>query len=356
MWTDRRLLDLLGIEHPIIQAPMAGPSTPELAAAVSNAGGMGSLAFAMSSPEQQRADLAKIRALTNKGFNVNYFCHKAPPPDAAAESRWRMRLAGYSAEHGLDPNAPGPSASRTPFDVAGCDMLVANPPRVVSFHFGLPEASLIARLKQAGCVIMSSATTAAEARWLEANGCDAIIAQGFEAGGHRGMFLTDNLAAQVGTMALVPQVVDAVKVPVIAAGGIGDARGIVAALALGAAGAQLGTAYLFTPEAKVSGLHRTALENGTEDQTSLTNVFTGRPARGLINRVMREIGPISADAPPFPLAAGAMGPLRTAAEAKGSTDFTPLWSGQAMTLGCKMDAGELTLKLVTETLARLGKR
>lgn len=356
MWTDRRLIDLLGIEHPIVQAPMAGPSTPELAAAVSNAGAMGSLAFAVSSAEQQRADLTKIRALTNKSFNVNFFCHKPPLPDAAAESRWRMRLAGYSAEHGLDPNAPAPSASRTPFDVAACDMLVGNPPRVVSFHFGLPEASLIARLKQAGCVIMSSATTTAEARWLEANGSDAIIAQGFEAGGHRGMFLTDNLAAQVGTMALVPQVADAVKVPVIAAGGIGDARGIVAALALGAAGAQLGTAYLFTPEAKVSSLHRTALENGTEDQTSLTNVFTGRPARGLINRVMREVGPISADAPQFPLAAGAMGPLRTAAEAKGSTDFTPLWSGQAMTLGRKMGAGELTEMLVTETLARLGKR
>ena len=355
MWPDRRLIDLLGIEHPIIQAPMAGPSTPELAAAVSNAGGLGSLAFAMSTPEQMRTDLARVRSATNKGFNVNFFTHRPPTPDAAAETRWRTRLAPFAAELGLDPGAPPPSAARTPFDAAACDMIVANPPRVVSFHFGLPVAALLTRVKQAGCIVLSSATTVAEARWLEAHGCDVIIAQGFEAGGHRGMFLTENLAAQVGTMALVPQVVDAVQVPVIAAGGIGDARGIVAALALGAAGAQLGTAYLFTPEAKVSNLHREALAVGHDDQTSLTNVFTGRPARGLINRVIREIGPISPDAPQFPLAAGAMGPLRTAAEATGSSDFTPLWSGQAMTLGRKMGAGELTQKLAAETLARLRK-
>ena len=356
MWPDRRLIDLLGIEHPIIQAPMAGPSTPELAAAVSNAGGLGSLAFAMSTPEQMRADLTRVRSATNKGFNVNFFTHRPPPPDAAAEARWRTRLASYATELGLDPNAPAPSANRTPFDAVACDLIVEHRPRVVSFHFGLPEQALLNRVKKAGCIVISSATTVAEARWLEANGADIIIAQGFEAGGHRGMFLTENLAAQVGTMALVPQVVDAVTVPVIAAGGIGDARGIVAALALGAAGAQLGTAYLFTPEAKVSNLHRDALAAGHDDQTSLTNVFTGRPARGLINRVVREVGPISPDAPQFPLAAGAMGPLRAAAEAKGSGDFTPLWSGQAMTLGRKMGAGELTQKLAAETLARLAKR
>ncbi len=355
MWHDRRLIDLLGIEHPIIQAPMAGPSTPELAAAVSNAGGLGSLAFAMSTPEQMRADLARVRATSNKAYNVNFFCHQPPTPDAAAEARWRTRLAPYAAELGLDTNAPVLSANRTPFDAAACDLIVEHRPRVVSFHFGLPNATLLTRVRQAGCIVLSSATTVAEARWLEAHGADAIIAQGFEAGGHRGMFLTENLAAQVGTMALVPQVVDAVKVPVIAAGGIGDARGIVAALALGAAGAQLGTAYLFTPEAKVSNLHREALEAGHDDQTSLTNVFTGRPARGLINRSIRELGPISLDAPQFPLAAGAMGPLRAAAETRGSSDFTPLWSGQAMTLGRKIGAAELTQKLAAESLARLGR-
>ncbi len=356
MWPDCSLIDLLGIEHPIVQAPMAGPSTPELAAAVSNAGGLGSLAFAMSTPEQMRANLARVRATTNKAYNVNFFCHHPPAPDAAAEARWRARLAPYAGELGLDANAPVPSANRTPFDAAACDLIVEHRPRVVSFHFGLPNAALLARVRQAGCIVLSSATTVAEARWLEAHGADAIIAQGFEAGGHRGMFLTENLAAQVGTMALVPQVVDAVKVPVIAAGGIGDARGIVAALALGASGAQLGTAYLFTPEAKVSNLHRAALEAGHDDQTSLTNVFTGRPARGLINRAVREVGPISPDAPQFPLAASAMGPLRAAAEAKGSGDFTPLWSGQAMTLGRKIGAGELTQKLAAETLVRLGRK
>ena len=353
MWHDRRLIDLFGIEHPIIQAPMAGPSTPELAAAVSNAGGLGSLAFAMSTVEQARADFARVRSLTNKTYSVNFFCHTPPLPDAAAEARWRKRLAAFAIEQGLDPEAPLPTANRTPFDAAMCDLVVANRPRIVSFHFGLPEPRLLEPVKAAGCIVVSSATTVAEARWLEAHGADAIIAQGFEAGGHRGMFLTSDLAGQVGTMALVPQVVDAVKVPVIAAGGIGDARGIAAALALGAAGAQLGTAYLFTPEAKVSALHRAALAAGRDDGTALTNVFTGRPARGLINRVMREVGPISADAPQFPLAAGAMAPLRAAAETKGSSDFTPLWSGQASALGLAMGAAALTQKLATETLARV---
>lgn len=356
MWPDKRIIELLDIEHPILQAPMAGPSTPELAAAVSNAGGMGSLACAMLSLDQMRAELARVRTLTNKSINVNFFCHRPPAPDAAAEARWKGRLAAYYAELGLDPQAPSPSAVRMPFDSAMCDIVVAAQPRVVSFHFGLPDAALVQRVKAAGSLVMSSATTVAEARWLEANGCDMIIAQGFEAGGHRGMFLTADLSAQVGTMALVPQVVDAVKVPVIAAGGIGDARGIAAAMALGASAAQLGTTYLFTPEAKVSAVHRAALAAGTDDQTALTNVFTGRPARGFINRVIRDVGPISADAPQFPLAAGAMGPLRAAAEARGSGDFTSLWSGQAARLGRSMGAAELTRRLAEETLARLRQR
>jgi nitronate monooxygenase len=353
MWKDRRLLDLFQIEHPIVLAPMAGPSTPALAAAVANAGGLGSLAFAMLSPDQMRAELSAFRAMTNKDINVNFFCHTPPAPPPDAEARWRRRLAPYYAEHGLDAEAAYPAATRNPFDAVMCALVEATRPRVVSFHFGLPETSLLARVKAAGCLIMSSATTVAEARWLESRGVDAIIAQGFEAGGHRGMFLTDSLASQVGTMALVPQVVDAVKVPVIAAGGIADARGIVAALALGAAGVQVGTAYLFTPEAKVPPLHRTALETARDDGTALTNVFTGRPARGIVNRLMREAGPISPDAPPFPLAGGALAPLRSAAEAKGAADFTSLWSGQAMTLARSMPAGDLTRKLAEEALARL---
>jgi nitronate monooxygenase len=240
-----------------------------------------------------------------------------------------------------------------PFDAALCDVVLEFKPKVASFHFGLPDAALVKRLKAEKIVVVSSATTVEEARWLEAHGCDAVIAQGSEAGGHRGMFLTDDVASQAGTMALVPQVVDAVKVPVIAAGGIGDGRGVAAALALGAAGAQIGTAFLLTPEAKTVALHRAALKAARDDSTTLTNLFTGRPARGIINRFIREIGPLSADAPAFPLAAGAAYPLRAAAEAKGSTDFMPLWSGQAPSLAREMPSGELIAALVSETEAAM---
>src|SRR5256884_5201257 len=219
-----------------------------------------------------------------------------------------------------------------------CDVVEEVKPEVVSFHFGLPEPRLLQRVKAGGFLVMSSATTAAEARWLEQHGVDAVIAQGNEAGGHRGMFLTDDIATQAGTFALVPQVVDAVKVPVIAAGGITDARGIAAAFALGAAGVQIGTAFLFTPEAKISGPHRAALRTARDDGTAVTNLMTGRPARGLINRVMREIGPISDLAPAFPLAAGALAPLRARAEAQGCADFSPLWAGEAAALGRALPA------------------
>jgi nitronate monooxygenase len=228
-------------------------------------------------------------------------------------------------------------------------------PGVVSFHFGLPEPALMKRVKQAGCVTLASATTVVEAVWLAEHGVDAVIAQGYEAGGHRGMFLTENIAAQVGTFALVPQVVDAVKVPVIAAGGVMDARGIVAAFALGAAGVQIGTAYLHCPEAKISAPHRAALSSAGADGTAVTNLMTGRPARGFINRVMREIGPVSEVAPEFPLAAGALAPLRAKAEAQGSGDFSPMWAGQAAALGRAMPAGELTRRLAAEALERMGK-
>jgi nitronate monooxygenase len=206
--------------------------------------------------------------------------------------------------------------------------------------------------------VIASATTVKEARWLEAEGCDAVIAMGFEAGGHRGIFLSDDpagdMARQVGTFALVPQVVDAVKIPVIAAGGIGDARGIVAAFALGASAVQLGTAYLFTPEARIPAWHRAALEKASDDATMVTNLFTGRPARGIANRLMRELGPLAAEAPRFPLAGGGLLPLRQVAEAAGSGDFSSQWAGQAAALGRSLPAGDLTRKLAAEALARLG--
>lgn len=351
MWPDRRLLDLFGIAHPIVLAPMAGAMDVELAAAVAQAGALASLPCAMLNPAQAREQIAQLRARSQAKINLNFFCHTPPALNNARQARWRERLAPYYRELGIDPAAPVPTSMRLPFDAAFCTVVEETRPGVVSFHFGLPEVGLLGRVKAAGCVVLASATTVAEARWLEAQGIDAIVAQGYEAGGHRSMFLTDDLAAQVATFALVPQVVDAVGVPVIAAGGITDARGIAAALALGAAGVQIGTAFLFTPEAKIAAPYRAALATARDDGTAVTNLMTGRPARGLVNRVMREIGPISAVAPEFPLAAGALAPLRAKAEAQGSGDFTPMWAGQAAALGRAMPAAELTRTLAAEALA-----
>lgn len=346
-----RFTELLRIELPLLLAPMAGPGTPELAIAVAEAGGLGSLPCAMLTAEQMARDIGVIRQRTARPLNVNFFCHSTPAADADTDARWKKRLAPYYRELGLDPDAPAAAAERRPFDDAACALVERFKPEVVSFHFGLPPPALLARVKAAGALVLSSATTAAEARWLEANGCDAIIAQGYEAGGHRGMFLTDDIATQAGTMALVPQIVDAVKVPVIATGGISDARGIAAAFALGASAVQVGSAYLHCPEAKVHAGHRAALAPASDNATALTNVYSGRPARGIMNRMMREVGPISADAPAFPRAANAGGPIRAAAEQRGSVDFTPLWAGQAAGLGRALPAGELTRALMREAAA-----
>lgn len=353
MWPDKRITDLFGIDLPIIQAPMAGAQGSAMAIAVSRVGGLGSLPCAMLSLDQARAEIGIIRQQTDRPYNVNFFCHSSPVHDDAAERAWRKVLGSHYAEFDIDPDAIPQGPGRHPFDDAFCEMVEEFKPKVVSFHFGLPEQALLKRVKAAGSVVISSATSAAEARWLEDNGADAVIAQGYEAGGHRGHFLGDNLAGQAGTMALVPQVVDAVKVPVIAAGGIADARGVVAALALGASAVQIGTAYLFSPEAKVSALHRKALEQAADDSTALTNVFTGRPARGIVNRAIRELGPLSPHAPAFPLATGAIAPLRAKAEAAGSGEFSPLWSGQAASLAKAMPAGEFTTKVMAEAEALL---
>jgi nitronate monooxygenase len=353
-WPDRRLLELFGIELPIIQAPMAGPTLHEMVIAVSEAGGLGSLPCALLAPEQQRRELEAIRAATARPINLNFFCHQPPAPDAAREAAWRQRLRIYYLELGLDPDGPIPSASRKPFDAAGAALVEEFRPAVVSFHFGLPEAALLARVKAAGAKVIASATTVAEARWLAARDVDAVIAQGAEAGGHRGVFLHDEIYSQLGLFALLPQVVDAVKVPVIASGGIADARGIAAAFALGAAGVQIGSAYLYTPEARLPAPHRAALESAAAETTALTNLFTGRPARGIVNRVMRELGPMSELAPAFPTAGGALAPLRAATEPQGSGDFMSLWAGQAAPLSPRgLGAGELTRRLAHEALARL---
>lgn len=328
------LRDLLGIERPLIQAPMAGVQGSELAIAVSNAGALGSLPCAMLPPEAMRKELEAIRAATNKPYNVNFFVHSQPALNEAREAAWRAVLGPYYRELGIDaatiPSGPG----RLPFSAEAADVLEPFRPAVVSFHFGLPSPELLARVKSWGSKVLSSATTVDEARWLEARGVDAVIAQGLEAGGHRGMFLTMDLTTQIGTFALLPQVVRAVRVPVIAAGGIADATGVAAALALGAAGVQVGTAFLCCHEAKITPMHRAALRGEGARHTALTNVFTGRPSRSIVNRIVRELGPLNAAAPEFPLPTSAIAPLRAKAEAGGSGDFSPLWSGQNAT-GCR---------------------
>lgn len=351
MWPDRRILDLFGIEHPILQAPMAGAQGSAMAIAVSEAGGLGAQPCALLTVEQARGELQIIRQRTDKPFNVNFFCHRPPAADSAREAQWAARLATYRQELGVDkPTVPG---GRAPFGEEMCALVEEFRPRVVSFHFGLPEKSLFDRVRKVGAAIIASATTVAEARWLEAHGVDAVIAQGAEAGGHRGMFLSDDITSQPGTFALVPQIADAVGVPVIAAGGIGDARGIVAALALGASAVQIGTAYLLTPESTISPMYRAALKSARDDQTALTNVFTGRPARGLVNRAVRELGPMSDLAPAFPNASNAMLPLRFNAEAAGSGEFSPLWCGQAAAFAREVPIGVLTRQLAEEALTRV---
>jgi nitronate monooxygenase len=351
-WPDRRFTDLLKIEHPIVIAPMAGAMDHILAAEVAEAGGLGSIPCAMLDLEQVRDQFMQYRARTPRPVNLGFFCHQPPELNNAREAAWRERLAPYYRELNIDPSVPVPTSNRRPFDAAYCDLVTELKPEVVSFHFGLPDRRLFERVKAAGIVTLSSATTVAEARWLEERGVDAIIAQGNEAGGHRGIFLGNDIATQPGTFALVPQVADAVKVPVIAAGAVTDARGIAAAFMLGAAAVQVGTAFLFCPESKISAPYRAALKSARDDGTVLTNLMTGRPARGLMNRLMRDLGPIS-EAPAFPLSAGAIAPLRAKAEAASSGDFSPLWSGQAAALGIEMPARALTAKLASEAQALL---
>ena len=353
MWPNERLINLFGIELPVIQAPMAGSAFSDMVVAVSEAGGLGSLACALLSVEQAHRELETIRRKTSRPINVNFFCHQLPRSEPARETNWRRRLESYYVQMGLDHKAAVLSSNRAPFDDEMCDLVLEFHPEVVSFHFGLPDRNLLARVRRTGAKIITSATSVDEARWLEDQGCDAIIAQGSEAGGHRGMFLSHDISTQVGTMALVPQVVDRVKVPVIAAGGIADARGIVAAFALGAVAVQIGTAYLHCPEAQISPIYRQALKNVKDNQTAITNVFTGRPARGIVNRLMLEVGPMCDVAPEFPLAAAAVAPLRAKSEMVGSADFSPLWAGQAARLNRRLPAAELTRQLAAETLEKL---
>ena len=368
------LAQRLNVDRLLLQAPMAGSQGSALALAVCAAGGIGALPAAMLSPEALTQELQTLYTGTDRPWNVNFFCHTPPLPDPAREARWHEALLPYYAEAGLDINAVPAGAGRVPFSHAVADLVEPFRPPIVSFHFGLPASDLLARVKGWGSVVLSSATTVDEALWLQAQGVDGVIAQGVEAGGHRGIFLsphapplrgslppegadpawggpapdhlTADLTTQMGTFALLPQVVAAVNVPVIAAGGIADAAGVRAALALGASGVQVGTAYLCSDEATTSAVHRAALQSEAARHTALTTLFSGRPARGIVNRVMRELGPLNPTAPAFPTATAAIAPLRTYWEKRGSGDFSPLWSGQNAS-GCRsLPAGEITRQLL----------
>ncbi len=352
MWPKRDLLDLLGIEHPILQAPMAGATTPALAAAVSNAGGLGALGCAMMTPDGFLADYRAADEATNRPLHVNFFTHAPPPDDADKAARARARMQPYFEELGLGA-VPEAVATNFPFDDAMLAAVLEARPAVVSFHFGLPETAAVRAIQDAGAVVLSSATTVAEAVHLTAAGIDAVIAQGCEAGGHRGSFLDGDQGAGVGTMALVPQVVDAVDIPVIAAGGIADGRGIAAAFALGASGVQMGTAFLTCPEAGVPSVHKEALLSATDADTRVTRAFSGRPARGLANRFIDEMAPEDGALPAFPLMNTLTGPLRKASAERGAPDFVAMWSGQAAGLNRALPAAALMAALIDEAQRRM---
>jgi nitronate monooxygenase len=356
VWSDRRVIDLVGLEHPILLSPMANAGTVELAVAVADAGALGALPCAALSSEKIRTSLEIIGQRTARPINVNFFCHAPPSYDAARDARWKARLARYYAELSIDPNVKLTAAPSPPFNEAACALVEEFKPKVASFHFGLPEQRLLSRVKATGAVVMSSATTVAEACWLEDHGCDAVIAQGYEAGGHRAMFLDQDIMTQVGALSLIPQVVDAVKIPVIAAGGIADGRGIAAALMLGASAVQIGTAYLLCPESGLKPIQSEALRNSRDDSTALINVFTGRPARGKVNRFARELGLIDPEVPAFPLPAAHLAPLRSKAEAEGLADFAYVLLGQSAALSRNIPAGELTRTLAADALGRLSGR
>ena len=299
----------------------------------------------MLSPDAMLRELRVITAATAKPFNLNFFCHTPPEPDPRRGAAWRSTLRPYYDELGVAIDDAAAVGGPVPFSHEAADILSVMKPPVVSFHFGLPTPDLLHRVRSWGAKVLSSATTVDEARWLEAHGVDAVIAQGLEAGGHRGHFLSDDLTLQAGTFALLSQIVSAVRVPVIAAGGITDAAGVAAALALGAEAVQIGTAYMLCPEATTGAVHRALLASDAALHTAITNVFTGRPARGIVNRAMRELGLLNPATPPFRLAWSAMLPLRTKAEQQGSGDFSPLWAGQNVS-GCRtLPAGDLTREL-----------
>jgi nitronate monooxygenase len=345
-WPRSGLLDLLGIAHPIIQAPMGQHAGPALVAAVCNAGALGSLGCGTMSIDSARRRIAQVRHASARPFNLNFFAHSAPLIDTETADLVRARLAFYYGLLGLGA-VPRPTDPLPRFDEKRLQLILTTRPRAVSFHYGIPPAAMVAQIRRAGCVVIGSATTVAEAKALEQHGVDAVIAQGIEAGGPRGTFTRGDGAGLIGTMALVPQVADAVRVPVIAAGGIADGRAIAAAFALGASGVQIGTAFLGCQEAVVSAPYRDALRQATDDDTRLTRVFTGQQARTLRNRMTDELA--DAEVIDFPAQLSLTRALAKACNDRGRTDFLPLWAGQAVPLLRSLPAAALIEALVAES-------
>jgi nitronate monooxygenase len=344
-WPDRRFADLLGSRLPLIAAPMAGAGGVDLAVGAIEGGAVGSLPCALLTPEQIRSQVSEVRARAAGPLNLNFFCHAMPKE--ADDSAWRALLHPFYEELGVEPAPVGPL--RRTFDAAMCAAVEDARPELVSFHFGLPDEALLTRVRATGVRILGNATTLAEARVLAARGVDAIIAQGWEAGGHAGRFLGAPIEEAMGLMALAPQIADATGLPVIAAGAIADGRSIAAALILGATAVQIGTAYLYCPESLIGPTHRAGLIGEGAEHTGFTNLFSGGLARGLPTRLTDALGRVRPEAPPFPLASAALAPL-----AKATDGFAPLWAGQAARLGRSLPARELTETLGREALALLG--
>lgn len=351
------LCERLGITYPIIQAPMASVTTRELVAAVSNAGGLGSLGALLLAPRAIIEQTAAIRALTSKPFNVNLFVLDPPRIDQHQIARVLALLAPIHAELGLPPPKAPAEYGQILHDQL--EALIEAKPAVASFHLGLLDAPAVAQLRRAGIFVIGTATNVAEAKAWAANGADAICAQGAEAGGHRGTFIGDVHASMIGTMALVPQVVDAVNIPVIAAGGIMDGRGIAAALALGAKAVQLGTAFIACAESSAAPVWRRALREANDTSTALTKAFTGRHARGIANDFMHRMANHEDDLPPYAVQSALTAELRRAAAKAERAEFLSMWAGQAAGLtrlrGESLPAAELVSLLVKETQAAFEK-
>lgn len=350
MNASRQFLARLGLQHPIIQAPMAGVSTPQLAAEVSNAGGLGSLGMGASTVEQASQAIVETRALTKQPFNVNVFCHQPAQRDPAREAAWLQHLVPLFTELGAQPPKQLNEIYKTFLgDDATFDLLIEQKPAVVSFHFGLPPAHQIDALHQAGIYLLATATNLDEAQQIEQAGIDAVVAQGIEAGGHRGIFDPESADEHLSTAVLVRQLVRQTRLPVIAAGGIMDGCGIKAMLELGAAAAQLGTAFVPCPESAANDSYRMNLKNGRAASTRLTSVLSGRPARGIVNRFIRFAEAPGSPVPaPYPVAYDVAKQLNALAGKQGDHEFAAHWAGQGAPLARELPAARLVAVLAAE--------